>query len=120
MTFLEILSVIIVLLSIIAIKVVFHFDINTYQRDKRETDERKLKNICPHCAVSNIENNRVHVNYLYSSPVGTHKWLCSQCGLILNSRNDFERLVEPYNKNPMLILEKQERFYKKTKKLGLV
>ena len=49
--------------------------------------------------------------------MGTPKWICSQCGCIVDHEDDVNRINEKYSKNPSMILDKQKRFIKKTKKL---
>ena len=57
---------------------------------------------------------------LFSSPAGTLKWVCSQCGCIVDHEDDVNRINEGYKVNPSLILEKQKKFIKEAKKLKII
>jgi hypothetical protein len=52
--------------------------------------------------------------------MGTPKWICSQCGCVVDHEEDVNRINEKYGKNPSMILEKQKEFIKKAKKLNII
>jgi len=120
MTLLEILLIIIVfLLSFIAIKITLQFDINDFLKERRKIRVNQLKNICPHNTVS-LENEQFIIRSLFSSPVGTVNWICSQCGLIVSSQEDTQRLMQSNAENPEQIMKGQKEFIKQAKKLKIV
>src|SRR3989344_5637879 len=121
MTFLEILILIFAIaLSIIAIRISLKFDMNKFLENRRKIKLSQLKNICPHGRIIDITGNQVKFESLFSSPVGTPKWICSQCGCIVDHEDDVNRINEKYNKNPSMILDKQKIFIKEAKKLKIV
>ena len=119
MTFLEILLLIIALaLSIIAIRISFKFDINKFVEDRRKIKLNQLKNVCPHTSAV-LEGKQIILESLFLSPPGTIQWKCQQCGLIVNSETEVQRITNAYQTNPKSILIKQKEFAKKAKKLKL-
>ena len=121
MTFLEILILIFAIaLSIIAIRISLKFDINKFLENRRKIKLDQLKNICPHGRIIDIKGNQISFESLFSSPMGTPKWICSQCGCTVDHEDDVNRINEKYSKNPSMILDKQKRFIKEAKKLKIV
>ena len=117
MNFYQILAIIII--SAIAVRISFKFDLNRFLENRRKIKLDQLKNICPHGRIIDITGNQVKFESLFSSPVGTLKWVCSQCGCIVDHEDDVNRINDRYKKNPSLALEKQERFIKEAKKLKI-
>ena len=117
MNFYQILAIIII--SAIAVRISFKFDLNRFLENRRKIKLDQLKNICPHGRIIDITGNQVKFESLFSSPVGTLKWVCSQCGCIVDHEDDVNRINDRYKKNPSLVLEKQERFIKEAKKLKI-
>ena len=115
-----IILIIILLVSAIAIRISFKFDLNKYLENRRKIKSDQLKNICPHGRIIDIIGNQVKFESFFTSPVGTLKWICSQCGCIVDHEDDVNRINERYLKNPKLILDKQKRFIKKAKRLKIV
>ena|SRR3989338_1048497 len=115
-----IILIIVVILSIIAIRISFKFDLNKYLENRRKIKLDQLKNICPHGRIIYITGNQVKSESFFSSPVGTLKWVCSQCGCVVDHEDDVNRINERYKENLSLILEKQKRFIKAAKKLKIV
>ena len=123
MTFSEILILIFAIaLSIIAIRISFNFkfDINKYLENRRKIKLDQLKNICPHIKISHQEGNSFLVESFFSSPIGTTNWICSQCGCIVESQEDVNRLKEPYEKDMNLYLKRQKRFIEEAKKIKIL
>ena len=118
MTFLEIL--ILIIIGAFAIRFSFKFDLNKFLENRRKIKLDQLKNICPHGRIIDIKGNQISFESLFSSPMGTHKWICSQCGCIVDHEDDVNRINEKYSKNPSMILDKQKRFIKEAKRLKIV
>ena len=92
---------------------------NQFLENRRKIKLSQLKNICPHGRIIDITGNQVKFESLFSSPVGTLKWVCSQCGCIVDHEDDVNRINEGYKENLFLVLEKQKRFIKAAKKLKI-
>jgi hypothetical protein len=115
-----IILILVIALSIIAIRISFKFDLNKYLENRRKIKLDQLKNICPHGRIIDINGNQIKFESLFSSPMGTPKWICSQCGCVVDHEEDVNRINEKYGKNPSMILEKQKEFIKKAKKLNII
>ena len=112
--------IIFIVASAIAIRFSFKFDLNQYLENRRKIKLDQLKNICPHGRIVDINSNQIRFESLFSSPMGTPKWICSQCGCIVDHKDDVNRINERYSKNPSMILDKQKRFIKEAKKLKIL
>lgn len=110
----------VIVISIIAVRISFKFDLNKYLEDRRKIKLDQLKNICPHGRIIDVNGNRISFESLFTSPVGMRKWICSQCGCMVNHKDDVNRIDERYKENPSLILKKQKKFIKKAKKLKIL
>jgi len=118
MNFYEIL--ILIVIGTIAIRFTFKFDLNKYLENRRKIKINQLKNICPHGRIIDIRDNQVKFESFFTSPIGTPKWICSQCGCIVDHEDDVNRINERYMKNPSWILEQQKKFIKKARRLKIV
>ena len=111
---------ILTIIGAFVIRFSFKFDMNQFLENRRKIKFDQLKNICPHERIIDINGNQIRFKSLFSSPMGTRKWICSQCGCIVDHEDDVNRISERYSKNPSMILEKQKRFFKEVKKLKIV
>ena len=103
-------------LSIVAIKIGFNFDINKYLETRRERQKEQLRILCPHVEVSEANGGLLFTPTTISPP-GTHQWICEKCGLVVTSSGVFDRATERYKKNPQLLLRDENLFQKHAKKL---
>ncbi len=117
MTFLEILILIIV--GAFAIRFSFKFDLNKFLENRRKVKLGQLKGLCPH-TTANVNGEQIIIESLLSSPRGTRQWYCQQCGLDLNSEQQVRNIMELYEKDPTLILDRQKRFIKHAKKMKII
>lgn len=115
----EIIAIIII--SAIAIRVSFKFDLNRFLENRRKIKIDQLKNICPHCKIeiSGKDKKQIKCTPYFSSPMGTPKWICSRCGCVVESEEDVNRICENYAKNPERFLRNEKRFIKQMKRLNL-
>ena len=117
MNFYQILAIIVI--SAIAIRISFKFDMNRFLENRRKIKIDQLKNICPHVKPTKVGDKFAFESF-FSSPLGTMKWICSQCGCIVESEDDVNRIGKQYLKNPDLVFKKQKKFIKKAKKLKII
>jgi len=119
MNFIEILILIFAIaLSIIAIRISFKFDINKFLENRRKIKLNQLKNICPHGTMK-LEGDKLIFTSFFQSPVGTLSYICDQCGLIVASQTEANRITKQFLHNPDLFIKRQKKFVKKAKKLKL-
>ena len=117
MNFYEILAIIIV--SAIAIRFTFKFDLNRFLEHRRKIKIDQLQNICPHCKIEFVDKNKIKVESYFHSPSGTSQWICKRCKCIVPSEEDANRMAENYAKDPDKFLKNELRFIKSMKKLKL-
>ena len=121
MNFYQIIILIIVgVVSIIAVRISFKFDLNKYLENRRKIKIDQLKNICPHGRITNVTNKGVITfEPFFVSPSGTMDYICSQCNAVIGKEH-INRINEGYGKNPSIVFEKQKKFTKKAKKLKIL
>ena len=66
--------------SIIAVKFAVTFDINRWMENKRNRDEEKLQNLCPHVYIDLQPDGNILIESHFYSPRGTIQYFCRQCG----------------------------------------
>ena len=110
--------IILIVISAIAIRISFKFDLNKYLEKRRKINLDQLKNICPHGRITKI-NDKFAFESFFVSPVGMMDYICSQCNAVVGEEH-LDRINERYLKNPNLVLKKQEEFIKKAKKLKII
>lgn len=114
-----IILIIVIVLSIIAIRISFKFDLNKYLENRRKIKIDQLKNICPHGRITNITDKGVITfESFFVSPVGTMDYICSQCNAVVGEEH-LTRINERYKENPSIVFKKQKKFTKKAKKLKI-
>lgn len=117
MNFYEIL--ILIIAGAIAIRFTFKFDLNKHLENRRKIKINQLKNICPHARIVE-DGEKLGVESLFSKPMGTFQWGCSQCGAIINSGEEAERMVKIYLENPNILSKKRKEFIKQARKLKII
>jgi len=111
--------ILLMIISAIAVRVTFKFDLNKYLGDKRKIKIDQLKNICPHVRIANVtDDGLITFEPFFVSPIGTMDYICSQCNAVVGKEH-VNRIEETYKVNPTLVLKKQKKFSKKVKKLKL-
>ena len=116
MNFYQILAIIVI--SAIAIRISFKFDLNRFLENRRKIKIDQLKNICPHCKIE-VKDKKLFIQPYFSSPIGTTKHICSRCGCVVESEEDIKRICENYAKNTERFFKNEKRFVKKAKKLKI-
>lgn len=109
-------AVVLILLTAIAVKFVFTFDLTRYFENRHEREKEKLRILCPHAEIRK-ENGATLIVPLYVSPPGTLQWGCERCGTVVNDPSLFDRAIEDYRKNPKLLVRDENRFQKQFKKV---
>lgn len=109
---------ILLVLSIVAIRVSFQFDVNKYLESRKESSINKLMNVCPHVIYVEAGDGNIGLQSSYVSPPGTVQWRCGRCGHITYDTGGFKRAVEYYLKNPDEYVKQNDKFIKILKKMG--
>ena len=109
MNFYQIIILIIVgVVSIIAVRISFKFDLNKYLENRRKIKIEQLKNICPHGRIIKI-NNKFAFESFFVSPMGTMNYVCPRCKCVVG-KEDVDRINEIYLTNPTLVFKKQKEY----------
>jgi hypothetical protein len=111
--------IILLVLSAIAIRFTFKFDLNKFLESRRKIKLEQLKNICSHCKIEFVDKGKVKITPYFVSLFGSFQWKCSRCGCIVECIEDVDRICGNYGKNPKKFLKNEKRFFKQMKKLGL-
>lgn len=115
-----VLLIIVLAVSIIAVKIGITFDINKFLEQRKKTHLAKAQNLCPHMEfdILNADDSsrQINVQYrsLFESPPGTTRWICSRCGFVQNNVDEsliaqqaqrylsntdlYEKTMKQYNK----------------------
>ena len=118
-TFMEIaFCILMAVVGITAIKIGFTFDINEWLKSREEKQKDKLKNICPHVFIENIDGN-LTIQSSKISPSGTDAWQCRQCGLVSYAGTSKEE-IEYWKNNIAEFGERQRSLKKQAKKMGIL
>ena len=112
--------IILILVAAVAVRISFKFDLNKHLESRRKIKINQLKNICPHGHIQEMQGKKIIFEPYFSSPMGTLNYICSQCGLVVGSKDEVNRIMRSYSGDLGLILKKQKKFFKKAKKLKLI
>lgn len=110
--------ILLMVISAIAIRISFKFDLNKYLENRRKIKIDQLKNICPHGRIIKV-GEKFGFESFFVSPVGTMDYICSQCNAIVGEEH-VNRINERYKENYSIVFDKQEKFTKKAKKLKII
>lgn len=118
------LLIIVIAVSIVAVKIGITFDINKYLEQRKKTHLSKAQNLCPHLEFDILDqdnnNRQINVQYrsLFESPSGTTKWICSRCGSVRNNvdENQIAQQAQHYLSNTDLYQKTMKRYNKHMKK----
>ncbi|MGY4893330.1 MAG: hypothetical protein ACO1N2_01385 [Candidatus Saccharimonadota bacterium] len=109
------------ILGIIAIRVVFTFDLNKYLEGRQSRLAGKAQNYCTHMQFIKMEGDEYGFQSYFVSPPGTNAWHCQKCQIVRwEHGGDFDREAEYYMKNINVFKKKNKQFHKIVKKAGLV
>ena len=103
-------------LTVVAVRIGFNFDLNKYLENRREHHKEKLRILCPHAQIVE-KSGEPFVIPTFESPSGTQNWICQRCGMQSLGPGPFEIKMESYRKNPKLILLADKQFQKFAKKV---
>ena len=113
-------GLVVVILSIVAIRLTLKFDVNKWQERMDRKATLRLQNICPHFSVeyNNAANQFVFESF-FVSPSLTTNWICSQCEMVIPSNLMIPKYPTSL-KEIKKVVEAQKKFIKLAKKAGLL
>ncbi len=74
------IGLLILTLSIIAVRVTAKFDINKWSQSKAERREKQITQLCTHTDIEWLSDGRIYVTSRMNSPPMTIEWICRGCG----------------------------------------
>ena len=113
-----IISIVVAIVGIVAVKIAITFNLNKWQESRKEIQKIKLQNICPHVSVKK-RGDQIIIEDLVVSPSGTLTWHCQQCGRIFHTRMSKDE-VEYWGNNPVELMKRKKSLNKLAKKMGLI
>jgi hypothetical protein len=117
-----IISAIVFVGGIIAVKITFSLDLNKYLESRNEKHKAKAKNACLHFEFVPKSDNEIVVHSFFVSPSGTANYICQRCGLISLhlDQDSMQRTIDYYVKNIKDYNKQNKKFHKLLKKAGQV
>ena len=111
--------------GIIATAFTFRFavtlNLTEWLKHRRQLQEDRLPVLCPHAVLEKDDRGRVVVQMLTMKPVGTLQAICRRCGRVFpGGMEEVNDLMKRWAKNPKLLAEREKKFIKQCKRLGLV
>lgn len=117
-TFLEFAgSVLLVALSIIAVRFAITLDLVAWRKETRRQLEHKMRLSCPHAIVEYDGNDREVFHSCFVLQPGTSEYQCCLCDTKTKSVGPIQFLMQQYVENPELYYEQQSRFRRIYRKL---
>ena len=113
-----IIYIFVAIVAIVAVKIGIKFDINEWQKSRKETQRVKFKNMCPHVNLSK-HGDQYFIECLVVSPAGTLDWHCQQCRRIFHTGMSKDEM-EYWGNNPTELIKRKKSLDKLAKKMGLI
>ena len=103
--------------TILAVRIGISLNLVEYLKYRKETQRRRLQNICPHFTVVRIADpDGFGIESYFHSPYGTTDHICSRCQLVVSSRDHLLRLQNIWINDPEGLMEREEKFDKEIAK----
>jgi hypothetical protein len=118
MTFRQIIiTIVVAILGIVAVRFSFSFDINKYLEWKKQDIKNKIKNHCTHIHVENY-GEKSAVQSAFFSPIWTTNRICQRCWLVVNyiDQNAEETRIKKLLQDPDEYKKQEKKFQKLLKK----
>ena len=106
-----------VLVAIVAIRATFRFDLNQWQRDRRQSKEEYLRMLCPHVRASTVDGKAALAS-TYVSPSGTTAYQCQLCGAVTYDASQGLENVQFWANNPEELIRRHKKMRRLARKLG--
>lgn len=101
----------------IAIRANIHFDINEWQRDRRNRKIDNLRIMCPHVTMGFNDYGQPVVNSSFISPPGTTAYECQRCQFRTYDTESIEDMGSYWASHPKELIKREKQVQKLAKKL---
>ena len=116
-----ILAIFAVFASMAVFKVGIMFDLRKWLKDRREEKRDLLPLLCPHALLEKTDDDRIVVTSLVVSPPGRLDAFCRRCGAhFIGGLEESRDLMKRWAKNPKLLSEREKKFLRQCKRLGIL
>ena len=95
------------------------FDVNRWREQNQESDERKLKALCPHVEMFLQGDGRIEIKSFITSPLGALPYHCVQCGMVLDGLTAERITVWWAARGEAKYVKDRKAFLKHAKRMGL-
>ena len=92
------------------------FDINEWQKERRQRKRDSLRALCPHAVIQQVED-KFMVRSTYISPPLVAAFQCQLCGHVTHDQAQIQQELSYWSKNSPALLERIEKINKLGKKL---
>lgn len=114
-------GIVLSVLSVIAIRISFKFDLNKYLEKRQELLRARAQNACMHFQFITDDDNQVIVKSFFVSPPGTIRYQCQRCGLVRYRDDDeWERTANYYAEHIDEYHKQNKKFTRLLKKGGVL
>lgn len=96
---------------------VFKFDLNEFLRERRKQQKERLRMLCPHVRMSDVDGQPA-VRSTYISPPGTTAVQCQLCHHTTHDRAEIEENTKIWANNPAALIERVKLINKRMKKFA--
>ena len=115
-----IVLIIVAIMGGIVLKVTLSFDVNRWLESRRAHQKENLQTICPHSYLRKTPGGDLRIDSHFNSPVGTVYWMCNQCGFWTMDPSLPGEFIDHWASGPRDLVERQEKFEKLARKLGMI
>ena len=117
MTFNQVLALLIIaIVGIISITFSIRFDLTKFFSDRRSRLKDKLKAVCPHTQLIDLENG-TYIQPLFAQVPGHHSYQCPVCGYSTHDLEAVQALSKAFESNRQLYTKRQRQANRLGKKL---
>lgn len=103
--------------TVLAVRIGVSLNLVEYFQYRRETQRKRLQNVCPHATVVEIPGSEEFgIESYFHTPYGTTRWVCSRCQIVVSSQDHVFRLRNIWLKDPVGLIEREKKFDKEIAK----
>ena len=103
------------------VSLTIRFDFNKWQERRDEARQQKWQALCTHTSLNyDSASDKMSAESYFYSPMMSPYWICNRCGTqTLDSRVP-EEILKYWSRDPEGWIEREKRFDKQSRKMGLI
>ena len=114
------IGLLILTLSIIAVRLTAKFDVNKWLQSRAERREKQVEQLCTHTDIEWFPDGRIHVTSRMNSPPMTIEWICGGCGFHIGDQDFPQKAMQHWARYPREWLKRESKRQRIAEKLGWV